>query len=133
VYAFHSRWKDHSEEDRDILIFADNRQQSEADLEARDRILRLALFEFLEKENLKLKVLDTKRLFSEAERIRLYRKQDGQCQMCLAEGLSSDEARVSWSQFQSDHIFPWIRGGETRDWNSQVLCKAHNASKGGRA
>jgi len=132
LYTFHGRWKDHSEDDRDILIFADNRQQSEGDLEARDRILRLALFEFLESEKVTLKVLDTKRMFSEAERIRVYRKQDGQCQACLADGLSPEEAKVSWSQFQADHIFPWIKGGATREWNAQVLCKAHNASKGGK-
>ena len=132
VYTFHSRWKEHGEADRDILVFADNRQQSEVDLEARDRISRLALFEFLETENVALKVLDTKRAFSEAERIRIYRKQDGLCQACLAQKLSPEEAKVSWSQFQADHIFPWIKGGETREWNGQVLCKAHNASKGGK-
>ena len=71
-------------------------------------------------------------MFNEAERIRIYRKQDGLCQICVAKGLSPDEAKVSWSQFQADHIYPWIKGGETSEWNAQVLCKAHNASKGGR-
>lgn len=132
VYEFHDRWRTHSEDDRDILVFADNRQQSQVDLEARDRILRLAFFEFLEKEKAELKTLDTKRLFNEAERIRLYRKQDGQCQMCLAAGLKPEEAKVSWSQYQADHILPWIKGGKTAEWNAQVLCQAHNASKGGK-
>jgi len=132
VYEFHDRWKTRSEEDRDILIFADNRQQSAADLETRDRILRLAMFEFLEREGIELKVLDTKRAFNEAERIRIYRRQEGLCQMCVAEGNSPEEARVSWSQYQADHIFPWIRGGKSTEENAQVLCAAHNASKGGR-
>lgn len=132
VYEFHDRWKKHSEEDRDILVFADSRQQSEADLEARDRIMRLAFFEYLEKGKHQLRVLDGKRAFSEAERIRIFRKQEGECQRCLEEGLSPEEAKVSWGQFQADHIIPWIKGGETREWNAQVLCKPHNASKGGK-
>lgn len=132
VYEFHSRWKIHSEDDRDILVFADNRQQSFTDLETRDRILRLAFFELLEREKIDLQVLDTKRAFNEAERIRIYRKQDGQCQMCIKKGLPSEEAKVSWSQYQADHIFPWVKGGKTTEENAQVLCTAHNASKGAR-
>ncbi len=132
LYEFHDRWRAHSEDDRDILFFADNRQQSAADLENRDRILRLAFFEFLEGQGVELKVLNTKRAFNEAERIRIYRKQDGLCQVCLAEGLRAEEARVSWSQYQTAHIDPWIKGGKTVDWNAQVLCQVHNASKGAK-
>ena len=55
VYEFHNRWRTHSEDDRDILVFADNRQQGQADLETRDRMLRLAFFEFLEREKVELK------------------------------------------------------------------------------
>jgi len=132
LYQFHNRWKTHSEEDRDILVFADNRQQGSADLETRDRMLRLAFFEFLEREGMELKVLDTKRAFNEAERIRVYRRQDGLCQICVAKDRSPEEARVSWSQYQADHIFPWIKGGKSVEQNAQVLCAAHNASKGGR-
>jgi hypothetical protein len=132
IYEFHDRWRTHKEDDRDILIFADNRQQSVGDLENRDRILRLAFFEYLEGQSLALKVLDTKRAFNEAERIRIYRKQEGLCQLCLAAGLPAEEARVSWSQYQADHIDPWIKGGKTAEWNGQVLCSTHNASKGGK-
>jgi hypothetical protein len=39
TYEFHNRWKTHSEEDRDILIFADNRQQSEGDLSSERTIV----------------------------------------------------------------------------------------------
>jgi 5-methylcytosine-specific restriction endonuclease McrA len=81
---------------------------------------------------MELKVLDTKRAFNEAERIRIYRKQDGLCQICVAKGKSPEEARVSWNQYQADHIFPWIKGGKSIEQNAQVLCAAHNASKGGR-
>lgn len=132
TYEFHHRWKQHSDDDRDILIFSDNRQQSLADLESRERLLRQAFFEYLEKNGIEIKGLDCKRAFNEAERIRVYRKQEGLCQACLAEGKPKDQALVSWSAYQTDHIFPWIKGGETTEDNAQVLCQTHNAAKGKR-
>jgi hypothetical protein len=130
--AFHERWRSHHEDDRDILIFSNNRQQSAVDLENRDRVMRQAFFEFLAGEGTQLTVLDSKRSFNEAERIKIYRTQDGLCQECLKNGLPEAEARVSWSQYQADHIIPWIKGGRTEQWNVQVLCTTHNAAKGGR-
>lgn len=132
VISFHERWKAHHEDDRDVLVFSDNRQQSAVDLENRDRVMRQAFFEFLQQKGIQLFALDTKRSFNEAERIRIYRTQDGLCQECLKKGLTPEEARVSWSRYQADHIYAWIKGGRTEDWNGQVLCTTHNASKGGR-
>ena len=132
LHEFHTRWKKHHEDDRDILIFSDNRQQSKADLENRDRVLRQAFFEYLEKEHLNLIALDTKRAFNEAEKIRIYRRDEGMCQLCLKEGKPPKECAVSWSQYEADHIIAWIKGGQTTEENAQVLCKYHNASKGGR-
>lgn len=132
LHEFHTRWKGHHEEDRDILLFSDNRQQSKGDLESRDRVLRQAFFEYLQKEGVSLNTLDSKRAFNEAEKIRIYRRDEGLCQTCLAQGKPREEAAVSWSQYQADHIIPWIKGGQTTDENAQVLCTYHNASKGGR-
>jgi hypothetical protein len=135
IVAFHERWKAHHEDDRDILVFSDNRQQSAVDLENRDRVMRQALFEFLQRESVLLVGLDPRRAFNEAERIRIYRAQDGLCQVCLKNvknGLAEEEARVSWSRYQADHIIAWIKGGRTEDWNGQVLCATHNAAKSGR-
>jgi hypothetical protein len=132
LVGFHERWKGRHEDDRDILIFSDSRQQSSQDLENRDRVMRQSFFEFLEKEETKFLALDSKRSFNEAERIKIYRSQDGLCQECLKEGLAPDTARVTWSRFQADHIVAWIKGGRTEDWNAQVLCTTHNASKGAR-
>ena len=132
LIALHERWKNHHEEDRDILIFSDNRQQSEVDLGNRDRVMRQAFFEIVQKEHTELMALDSKRSFNEAERIRIYRAQDGRCQQCLKDGLPEEEARVTWSGYQADHIVPWIKGGRTDKWNAQVLCTTHNTAKGGR-
>jgi len=131
VIAFHQRWKEHHEDDRDILVFSDSRQQGAVDLENRERVMRQAFFEFLQQENIQLLALDMKRAFNEAERIRIYRAHDGLCQACLKEGLPENEARVSWGSYQADHIIPWIKGGRTEKWNGQVLCTTHNAAKGG--
>jgi len=130
---FHQRWTEHRDDDHEVLVFSDNRQQSASDLENRDQILRLAFFEYLQARGLELKTLDTKRLFNEAERIRIYRQQNGLCQQCLKEGKPRKEAEVSWSGYQADHIMPWIKGGRTEEANAQVLCSYHNAAKGARS
>lgn len=132
IIGFHERWKAHHEDDRDILLFSDNRQQSAVDLENRDRVMRQAYFEYLQLEKIDLLALDSKRSFNEAKRIKIYRTQDGLCQACLKAGLPEAEARVTWSRYQADHIIPWIKGGRTGEWNAQVLCTTHNAAKGGR-
>jgi hypothetical protein len=132
VVAFHERWKNHHEDDRDVISFSDSRQQSVGDLDIRDRVMRQIFFEFLNKEGVELAVLDSKRCFNEAERIKIYRAQDGLCQECLKLGLPEAEARVNWSGYQADHIIPWIKGGRTDKWNGQVLCTSHNAAKGGK-
>jgi len=132
VYQFHERWQQHHEDDRDILIFSDNRQQSKVDLENRDRVIRQAFFEHLESKGIALSTLDSRRTFNEAERIKIYRRDEGLCQVCLKQGKNKVEATVSWSGYQTDHIIAWIKGGQTDDDNGQVLCTFHNASKGGR-
>ena len=129
VYAFHERWQSHHEDDRDILLFSDSRQQSKTDLEVRDRVMRQAFFEFLEERGEQLRSLDKKRVFNEAERIRIYRKAESLCEACLAEGKTREEAQVSWGKYQADHIMPWIKGGATTEDNAQVLCQYHNAKK----
>ncbi len=92
-YAFHARWREHKEEDREILVFSDSRQQDRTRLEVRDRVMRQLFFEFLQENKVELKTLDTRRLFDEGERIKIYRRDDGRCQECLKQGRTPDEAR----------------------------------------
>ena len=130
VVDFHERWRARRDDDIDILIFSDNRQQTGGEIEVRDRIIRQIFFEYaIEKEHQML-TKDARRAFSEAERIRIYRRDNGLCQMCLAEGKPEQEARVSWSEYQADHVIPHAKGGPTAVWNAQVLCRTHNAQKG---
>lgn len=129
-YAFHERWSRDDQEDNDIDRFSNHRQQSRNDLEARDIIFRQLFFDFLRDENSTLITRDEKRAFSEGEKIRIYRRDNGLCQHCLKEGKPDNEAQVSWSDYQADHIFAYIHGGKTEIDNAQVLCIYHNAKKG---
>lgn len=131
-YNFHERWDKQDGNDLDTMHFSNNRQQSANNLKERDIIIRQLFFDFLNKENSSLLVKDTQRSFNESQRIKIYRKDSGLCQKCIAEGKNEKEAKVSWSQYEADHVIPHSKGGQTIIENAQVLCKYHNASKGAK-
>lgn len=128
-FAFYERWKKGEQDDLDINIFSNNRQQSQNNLQERDIILRQIFFEYLKAQNVSLVMLDNKRLFNEAEKIIIYRRDKGLCQQCLKDAKPESEAQVSWTQYQADHIFPYAKGGQTIIDNAQVLCVYHNVRK----
>lgn len=128
-FEFYERWAKQDQSDFDIMVFSNNRQQSRKNLEERDIILRQIFFDFLTKENVSLKTFDNKRLFNESEKIKIYRRDKGLCQQCLADGKPEKEAQISWTDYQADHIFPYAKGGQTVIDNAQVLCKYHNVRK----
>jgi len=131
IYNFHTRWKTYDEStDTDLLTFSNNRQQGEKDLETRDIILRQIFFEYLRDNNKELIEIDKKRAFTELERIIIYRKGKGLCQQCLREEKPENEARVSWSDYQADHVIPHAKGGKTILENAELLCSYHNQFKG---
>lgn len=69
--------------------------------------------------------LDTNRGFSEAQRIAIYRKNDGVCQKC--------GTKVPYgSAYHADHIIPYSRGGKTTVENGQLLCSKCNQSEGAK-
>lgn len=113
-----------------MLTFSNRRQQGEKDLETRDIILRQIFFEYLKDKNMELIEKDEKRVFTELERIIIYRKAKGFCQQCLRENKPDNEAKVSWSDYQADHVIPHAKGGKTVLSNAELLCSYHNQSKG---
>lgn len=115
------------------MAFSTNRQQSINNLEARDRIIRQAFFDYLTENNVEILLKDARRGFNESEKISIYRRDKGFCQDCLAEGRPEPEAKVSWSKYQADHIFPHSLGGQTDMNNGQVLCTYHNQKKSNKA
>ncbi|MBP1838770.1 GmrSD restriction endonuclease domain-containing protein [Formosa algae] len=133
VYDFYKRWKTYDDAmDTDMLTFSNRRQQGESDLEIRDMILRQIFFKYILEKNIDLKEKDTKRAFSELQRILIYREGKGLCQQCLRDGVSEKEAKVSWSKYQADHVIPHSKGGKTKIENGELLCSTHNLSKGNR-
>ena len=87
-------------------------------------ILNFKQSELIEKDN--------NRAFSELERIIIYRKGKGFCQQCLREGKPESESKVSWTNYQADHVLPHSKGGKTIIENGELLCSYHNLSKGNR-
>jgi hypothetical protein len=128
ISDFYQRWKKDDPEDTDLIWFRENRRQTKENIETRDLIIR-GIF-FSQHPNLLLK--DGQRTFNEAQRIAIYRRDKGLCQMCLEQGKSQSEALVPWSDYNTDHIVAHIKGGLTLPENAQVLCKYHNLQKGGK-
>jgi hypothetical protein len=129
---FHQRWRADREADTDILIFSNNRQQTSGEIRVRDRITRQVFFEYAAAKGHQMLTKDERRAFSEAERIQIFRRDNGLCQICLAEGKPEKEAQVPWSEYQADHVIPHAKGGQTVVENAQVLCRYHNQQKGAR-
>lgn len=130
THIYHDRWQRSKQTDTDIILFSNNRQQSASAMQVRDQMIRQAFFDFIQEKGHAMLVKDDRRAFSESERIAIYRRDNGQCQQCLAEGKPEKEAEVSWSQYQADHIIPYAKGGATDITNAQVLCQYHNQQKG---
>ena len=84
--AFYRRWSDAKLDDADIQIFSNKRQQTGGEIEGRHQITRQAFFEYAAQEGFELKTKDDRRAFNEAERILIYRRDNGRCQACVAEG-----------------------------------------------
>lgn len=132
-FEFYDRWEKQDQNDFDIVVFSNNRQQSQKNLEERDIILRQLFFEFVAKSGEGMKTLDKKRLFNESDKIKIYRRDKGLCQKCLAEGKPEKDCSVSWRQYHADHILAYVNGGQTIVDNAQVLCVYHNVRKGAKA
>lgn len=127
--AFYPRWSTPDDEDADILYFSSSRQMDKNSIDSRDQILRQMFFEFATKEGVEIIQKDENRGFNEAQKIAIYRRDKGLCQVCLGEGKLEKEARVTWSEYEADHIFAHSKGGQTDVDNAQVLCRHHNRSK----
>jgi len=130
--SFHERWRKGDPEDLDIVVFTSNRQQSLLNIQQRDMIFRQLFFQYCNEQSIEVLSKDSNRAFSEAQRIAIYRRDKGLCQMCLDENKPEKECQVSWSEYQADHVNPHAKGGETEVENGQVLCAFHNQSKGAR-
>jgi hypothetical protein len=87
-------------------------------IKTRHEIIRKYFFLFATE----LEPLDSSRGFTEAQKIAIFRKDNGICRIC--------REKVEWNHFHADHIIPYCRGGKTSVGNGQVLCPKDNLQKG---
>ncbi len=69
---------------------------------------------------------DNQRLFTHEQRLAIYRRDAGLCQL----RLRCSGEKCEWDAWEADHIIPWSQGGKTIVENGQVACGACNAAKG---
>jgi hypothetical protein len=69
--------------------------------------------------------LDTARIFTPEQRLAIFRKDNGHCQLKMA----CDGAKLSWGEWHADHIVPYSKGGKTIVANGQAACPACNLTK----
>jgi hypothetical protein len=72
---------------------------------------------------------DSQRLFSHEQRLAIYRRDGGICQL----RLKCDGSKCEWDAWEADHKIAWSQGGKTTVENGQVTCSACNSSKGAQA
>jgi hypothetical protein len=69
---------------------------------------------------------DNQRLFTQAQRLAIFRRDKGHCQVKLkCEGI-----KLTWDDWHCDHRIAWTSGGSTTVKNGQVACTACNLAKG---
>jgi hypothetical protein len=75
-----------------------------------------------------IELKDDQRLFSHEQRLAIFRRDQGNCQI----KLKCDGTKCEWDAWEADHIKPWSKGGKTLVSNGQVACMPCNAAKNDR-
>lgn len=130
VYDFFGRVSGKDGVSDTVVQFVENRQQDPTATAERERIIRHEFFTFASQKGHDILAKDSRRAFNEAERIAIYRKGRGRCQLCVQADKPDRETIVPWNEFEADHVLPHSQGGQTLIENGQVLCREHNRRKG---
>jgi hypothetical protein len=69
---------------------------------------------------------DNQRDFTYIQKLAVFRRDKGICQLCI----KCNGEKLTWDDWQCDHITPWAKGGKTTVKNGQVSCASCNLSKG---
>lgn len=72
--------------------------------------------------------LDTSRIFTPEQRLAIFRKDAGHCQVKFA----CSGAKLTWGDWHADHIVAHSKGGKTVVANGQAACAACNLAKGSK-
>ena len=76
--------------------------------------------------NADLQLKDEQREFSSQQRLAVFRRDKGFCQL----KLKCDSIKLRWDDWHCDHRNPWSKGGHTTVSNGQVSCTPCNLAKG---
>jgi len=66
-----------------------------------------------------------KRLFSHEQRLAIFRRDQGICQV----KFKCQDRKCEWDAWEADHAKPWSKGGKTIVANGQVACILCNSAK----
>ena len=69
---------------------------------------------------------DDQRLFSREQRLAIFRRDSGLCQV----KVKCSGVKCEWDAWEADHIKAWSKGGKTIVVNGQVACLGCNSAKG---
>ena len=111
--------------DPEILSYHDRTSHStdsEDSLEWRNEFMLRKYLEY----NLSIELKDNNRSFTHEQRLAIYRKNNGLCQL----KIKCDGKKCEWGNWEADHIIAWSKGGKTIVDNGQVACPECNSSKG---
>lgn len=72
-----------------------------------------------------LQLKDDQRIFTHDQRLAIYRRDNGSCQV----KLRCTGTKCEWDHWEADHIVPWSKAGRTTVVNGQVACPTCNAAK----
>lgn len=73
-----------------------------------------------------IETIDTIRIFTPEQRLAIFRKDNGICQLKLRCGGE----KLGWGEWHADHVVPYSKGGRTTVSNGQVACCTCNLAKG---
>lgn len=122
---WYKRFQVEDVDDTTMLQFKEARQQNRGAVNKRHYIIENEFW----KTDPNIQETDEQRLFSRAQRIKLFVERDRVCDLCVEEGESEEDAKVSWSEWDADHIEPHSEGGETVLENARILCPSHNRAR----
>ncbi len=110
--------------DSEIISYHENISHSTDSfdsLESRNTYLTRMLFE----KTPDLEQKDDHRIFDKLQRLAIYRRDKGNCQL----KIKCSGEKCEWDNWHADHIKPWSKGGKTTVENGQVACIECNTSK----
>lgn len=110
--------------DREIIIYQERTSHSTDSADSlswrHDYLLRSLLGSIPD-----LQLKDDQRIFTHDQRLAIYRKDQGICQV----RIHCSGEKCEWDHWEADHKVPWSKGGLTTVANGQVACPRCNAAK----